>query len=1100
MPQRRPADHHHLTVEPLRRGGGPEHSWNAKTGVGLTSVDPWGHAVTAPAGSHWHATITGTGLEGRTVGAGDALRVATFGVFDADEKDVRDAYASTAVSVDVLFTDGTRLSESGAADQYGIPLDAAAQYAAKTAWPDQWASRTVPLAAVKGKTIQQVELTGWLPPRIDSSPGGERTSRGFVDRIEIVPADVRSDDAEPIDHVKTTRGTFSSGAFSRGNCAPLVSRPHGFVFGLPMTDAGNRCWPYSYQQGSVVDGTRVRPYLQAFGTSHIPSPWMGDRGVFQVFPHPDPAPHPHREHRALPFSHDTEIDRPHVYEATLGDMDPIHAELSAADHSLWLRATYSGATGSLIFDQIDDDGRLDLPEPTAGERYVATGYVDGPGSGIKIPRTYVYVEVDGAVTAVQRYPGHHREHVVGVLTLDPAATGGTVTVAVGVSHISLEQARRNLAEDRTGDFASSGAFADVVDRGRGQWSGMLGRLTVEGATPEQLTTLYSCLHRVHLYPNHASEDDRFASVFDVGIEGPDTPEKTGRRVVDGNLTVTDGFWDSYRASWPLRTLIAPELTGRLLEGFVEHYRDGGWVSRWSAPGPCDIMTGTSSDAVFADAAVGGLWDGDEHLLLDAYDSCLRNATTPSDDKRVGRKDQDQSLFTGFASTAVPEGMSWTVDAAINDAAIAEFSRYLAQHLPRHERAGEFAANADWFAARAARYAVVFDPETGFFRGRRPDGAWRPGAFDPRNWGGDYTETNAYGTRFTVPHDGQGLAELYGGRDVLEARLDEFMGIQETARYEFKGGYANVIHEMTEARDARMGMLALSNQPAHHIPFMYAYASRPGSTAHAKTQAIVREATARLFAGADLGQGYPGDEDNGEMSAWYLLAVSGLYPLSVGSGRFVLCAPTFPRLTWRLENGATIDVVAPKASPENVYIQSVSIDGKPWNEITVDRERLWKGAVIHIDLGPEPSEWAAGSVPPSFTPVGAKPAPPVDLTSPNGARKQALGVRGAGHAFDDSSSSRPAVVKAGGELGWDFGTPTAVDHYTVTVAEPGHRSWRLQARGADGTWSTIDDRSADFRWDHQTRIFAIDGVSADAYRLVFTTAAAVDQLEFLHLGR
>ena len=508
--------------------------------------------------------------------------------------------------------------------------------------------------------------------------------------------------------------------------------------------------------------------MQAFGTSHIPSPWMGDRGIFQVFPHPDASPHPHREHRSLPFSHDDEVDRPNLYEVTLGDENPIRAELTAGDHSLWLRAGYSGDTGSLVFDQIDNDGMLHLPEPEPGaKKYVATGWVDGPGSGIKIPRTYVHVEVDVPVTAVQRYPGHHRENTVGVVTVEHG--GKPVTVAIGVSHQSADQAKRNLEQDR-----SSGGFADVVVRGRDIWSGYLGRLDVDGATPQQLATLYSCLYRVYLYPNHAWEHtvdgERFASVFDSGIEGPDTAEQTGRRIVDGNLTVTDGFWDSYRASWPLRTLVTPKLTAELLDGFVEHYRDGGWVSRWSAPGPCDIMTGTSSDAVFSDAAVGGLWDDDEQTLLDAYDSCLRNATTPSNDLRVGRKGMERSLFTGFASTDVNEGMSWTVDAAINDAAIARFSEYLVLKLPGHERADEFAANTDWFAARAANYASVFDADTGFFRGREPGGKWRSAAFDPRNWGGDYTETNAYGTRFTAPRrPGPGGAVRRTGRPRREAR-------------------------------------------------------------------------------------------------------------------------------------------------------------------------------------------------------------------------------------------------------------------------------------------------------------------------------------------
>ncbi len=1100
MPERRREP---LAVAPLRRGPGPGYAVNAKPGVGLTSARPWTFRVTGAAGRSWHAVVPGTGLEGRVPGPDEALRFALFPVFDDAEPDVRDGYAATAATVDLVFTDGTRLSQTGAADQYGVPLEPAAQYAARLLAVDQWSSRTVPLAAAADRTVERVEVRGWLPPR-EGTRRGRRTTAGFVDRLDVIAVGPASD--QPIEHVRSTRGTFSSDRFSRGNCAPLVALPHGFVFGLPMTDGGNRGWPYSYHEASRVDGDRVRPYLQAFSTSHLPSPWMGDRGQFHVFPHPDPLVDPDRDARALPFSHDDEVDRPHLYETTLGDEAPIRVRLGAGSRSVWLRAVFSGDTGALIFDQFDGDGRLDLPEPSAGSpsaagRYTATGYVDGPGSGIRVPRTYVHVEVDGVVTGVRRFPGHPRAEVLGALCLDPSGDR-SVTVAIGVSHLSAAQARRNLAADR-----SVGGFADIVDRARGVWSGTLGRLAVTGASADQLATLYSCLYRVSLYPNDATEnvadgrvaDWRYASVFDSGIEGPDTPERTGRRVVPGRLTVTDGFWDSYRASWPLRTLLDPKSTGRLLAGFVEHYRDGGWVSRWSAPGPADIMTGTSSDAVFADAAIAGLWDHDEALLLDAYDSCLRNATTRSPSRFVGRKGMATSMFTGYAATDTHEGMSWTVDAAINDAAIAAFSRHLAQRLPGHPRAAEFAVNTDWFTARAARYALMFHPETGFFRGREPSGRWRRGRFEPRSWGVDYTETNAYGTRFTAPHDGEGLARLYGGRAALEAALDEFLALPETARAEFKGGYPVVIHEQREARDTRMGMLALSNQPAHHIPFMYAYASRPGSRAHAKTQTVVRDAVQRLFTGSDLGQGYPGDEDNGELSAWYLLAVSGLYPLSIGSGEFVLCAPLFPRLTWTLEGGATIDVIAPAAAPENRFVQSLTIDGEPWESITVDRARLAAGATLVFELGPEPADWAAGSVPASLTPVGAAPSPPTDLTSPGEAAARATGGPQARRAFDDSSATPPAHVEAGGQLGWRFDEPVTADHYTVTFTEPGAYSWMLQARNSGGAWTALDTQDAAFSWPNQTRAFAVGSPRARTeYRLVFTGPAAVAQLEFLTL--
>ncbi|MFT3900943.1 MAG: GH92 family glycosyl hydrolase [Gordonia sp. (in: high G+C Gram-positive bacteria)] len=1101
-----PSTHSDNHPAALIRGSGPAYAVNAKPGVGLTSAHPWGYSFTGKPGHPWRTVVVDTGLEGREVPAGAALRFAVFGVFDADEPDVRDGYAATAVAVDLLFTDGTRLSDRRPVDQYGTVLDPVAQYEARMHGVDQWSSRTVSLVAVAGRTVERVELAGVVPFRFDGRPH-PRVQNGFVDRIDIVD-DESAVPGEPIDFVRTTRGTFSSDRFSRGGCAPLVAVPHGFVFGLPMTDGGNRGWPYSYHEASRVqsnppedrstDDGSVRPALQAFATSHIPSPWMGDRGSFQVFPHPLAHPKPDRGDRALPFSHDDELDRPHLYAVTLDDgmHQPIKAELTAGSHSIWLRATYGGDTGSLIFDSFDNDGHLDLPDPVPGKKYVATGYVDGPGGLTHVPRTYVHIEVDGRVLTAHRFPGHERENVIGSLTVGLKADNRAVTVGIGVSHISLAQAKRNLAQDRQKTFDAIAADT------RAQWEEILGRLRLEGASRDQLTALYSSLYRVHLYPNNASEKTtkgwQYASPFAYPQDVKDTKTRTGRRIVTGRLTVTDGFWDSYRASWPLRTLIAPKLTGELVDGFVEHFREGGWVSRWSAPAPADIMTGTSSDAVFSDAAVAGLAEHGGFDEFDAYDSCLRNATVPSPSRFVGRKGMERSMFTGYADTEAHEGMSWTIDAAINDGAIAAFSAHLAEKHPDHERHAEFVANTAWFAARAQRYALMFDPQTGFFRGREPSGAWRSGPFDPRNWGTDYTETNAYGTRFTAPQDGEGLVALYGGREQLEARLDEFMALPETGRPEFMGGYPVVIHEMREARDTRMGMLALSNQPAHHIPFMYAFASRPGSRAHAKTQAIVRDAVHRLFVGSDLGQGYPGDEDNGEMSAWFLLAASGLYPLTIGSGQYVLCAPAFERLTWTMENGKVLDIVAPGASPVNRYIQAVTIDGQPWDYITVDRGRIRKGAVIRFTLGPEPSDWAAGSVPPSLTPPGLPPKPPMDLTSPVGSG--AFGVDGASSAFDDSSATASVALKRGDELGWDFGGSTEIDHYTVTVAASGEYSWRLQGRGADGEWTTLDkQQGVAFRWEKQTRIFAVDGLES-AYRIVADKKVDVAQLEFLHLRR
>ncbi|MFW0788920.1 GH92 family glycosyl hydrolase [Gordonia sp. CPCC 205333] len=1083
----------------LNRSDGPAHPVNAKPGVGFTSMRPWCYDVSGRAGELVRLTIESTGLEGVTIAPGMRISYVVHPVFDATELDVRDSYAATSVCLDIVFADRSRLSATDIVDQHGVPATPGAQYDSKSIAVDQWTRKSFPLNSFVGATIDSVELTVLIPASVVGASARRRLI-GYLDSIRVdsaarTPVDI-------LDHVRTTRGTQSSDRFSRGNCAPLVAGgPHPFVFGLPMTDGGNRGWPYSYHEASRVD-SRVRPHLQSFATSHIPSPWMGDRGVFQFFPSPSAYPDPSREARALAFDHDTEYDRPHLYAVTLdvGDGQTLTAELTAGTHSVWLRVTYPKATGdgaaisvgSIIFDQFDADGALMLSASAI------TGYVDGPGGMVRVPRMYVYAEVDSKVIDTHTYPDSDRAAVLGSITVDAAA--GPVTLAVGTSFIGVDQARRNLELDRAG-----GTFDDVVRRARQRWLDALSVLDVDGASADQLTTLYSSLYRLNLYPTTAAEnrgdvaqpDWCYATPFGDLAE-PDQATRTGRAIVDGRLTVTDGFWDSYRTSWPLRTLLSPNKTAELLNGFVEHYRSGGWVSRWSAPGPADIMTGTSSDAVFADAALAGL--GERGFdIFEAYDSCLRNATTPSDDPRVGRKGIDRSLFTGYADTRIHEGMSWTVDAAINDAAIAAFSGYLGRRYPGHPRHTEFVTNATWFTARAGRYAVMFDTETGFFRGREPDGSWRDESFDPRRWGTDYTETNAWGSAFTAPQDGAGLAALHGGNAPLEARLDTFYALAESGREEFRGGYPVIIHEMREARDTRMGMLALSNQPAHHIPYMYAFASRAGSRAHAKTQRIVTESVRRLFLGSEVGQGYPGDEDNGEMSAWYLWAASGLYPLTIGSGQYVLCAPSFRRMSWRLENGSVIDIVAPDADRHNIYIQAVRINGEPWSEIVVDRARLVHGARIDFELGPQPSEWAASSTPPSITALGEFPFFPADLTSPENAQRSASGGENAANAFDDDSSTPGAVLAPNEFVAWSFDEPTRISHYTITPKVAGALAWNVEVLDAQDRWQEVSTGRAEFRWERQTRVFAVgDLPEVLGVRIRVDRAATVVQLEWLEL--
>src|SRR5690606_29491276 len=280
-----------------------------------------------------------------------------------------------------------------------------------------------------------------------------------------------------------------------------------------------------------------------------------------------------------------------------------------------------------------------------------------------------------------------------------------------------------------------------------------------------------------------------------------------------------------------------------------------------------------------------------------------------------RKGLARSMYRGYADASVHEGLSWTLEGALNDFGLASLAESRAAADGDPGRALRYREEAAYFRARATDYVHVYDADTGFFRGLDADGGWREPAarFDPRVWGHDYTESNAWTFAFTAPHDAEGLAALTGGRAALAQQLDEFFATPETAHERFAGSYGRVIHEMTEARDVRMGMYAHSNQPSHHIPWMYVAAGQPW-----KAQQLAREVLRRLYLGSEIGQGYPGDEDNGEMSAWYLFAMMGLYPLRMGAPEYVIGSPMFERVDVRLDNGRTLRVIAHGNGPENVY--------------------------------------------------------------------------------------------------------------------------------------------------------------------------------------
>ncbi|RZS43612.1 putative alpha-1,2-mannosidase [Herbihabitans rhizosphaerae] len=1039
----------------LRVGGGPAHAPAAKTGVGFTGLRALNYT-----GTH---RADGRGFVRHKLFAVDIPVTAdtelSYVIFPELGGDL--GYPATFVALDLALDDGTLLSDLGALDHLGFELSPAGQGAAKSLYPDQWNRRACRLGEIAaGRTVTAV-LLGY------DNPDGPAGFSGWIDDIAIrsVPARAAT---RPSEHVITTRGTHSSGGFSRGNTFPATAVPHGFNFWTPLTAAGELNWLYSWHQRN---SERNLPALQAFSVSHQPSPWMGDRQTFHVMPSAAPGrPPAGLEERALEFSHDDEIARPHYYGVTF--TGGVRAEIAPTDHAAMFRFTFPGPDASLVFDNRDCRGRLFLDT----SRGVVTGYSDvRSGLSNGATRMFTHAEFDRPVIGGGRLWRWFGPRTTGHLRFAPAEHGETVvTMRIATSLISAEQARRNLELELPADTA----FDDVVERAAGVWDDVLGTIEVDGATDDQLATLYGNLYRLFLYPNSIFENTgtaeapvhRYASPV-LRRRKPNTRARTGASIVDGRAYVNNGFWDTYRTVWPAYALLAPARCGELVNGFLRLAADGGWVPRWSSPGYANLMTGTSSDVAFADAYLKGVPGIDPH---EAYRAALRNATVTPPHDAVGRKGIDRSIFIGYTPTSVHEGLSWALEGCVNDFGIANLAREIGAH-----------EEAEYFLERARHYVHMFDERIGFFQGRNDDGTWRwsPDRYDPTMWGFDYTETNGWNTAFSVPHDGAGLATLHGGREALAAKLDEFFGTPETGTN--PGSYNGIIHEMTEARDVRMGQYGHSNQPSHHIIHTYLHAGRP-----AAAQCKIREIMARGYSGSEIGQGYCGDEDNGEMSAWWLFNALGLYPLTVGSPYYVIGSPLFTKATVRLENGRTIVVEAPNNSAENVYVQALTVNSRPYTKTYLPHAMIAEGATLTFDMGPEPSDWGTdpAAAPPSVSPPGVRPSPLADVT---------LGATATGpddveidFLFDDTTRSE--VRFADGRVTIDIALtePAAARFYTLTsgiAPNEDPRSWVLSGSTNGTQWTTVDRRNDEnFLWRRQVRPFKVDSpVPCTHYRLELT---------------
>lgn len=968
-------------------------------------------------------------------------------------------YTSHYTAVDLKFTDGTYLSDLNAKDQNGDVVSPKGQGEGRALYTKQWNTITSKIGEVaEGKVIDEI-LVGFEKDGIKY----ETEEAGILAYIDDIKIEEKEDKVyeNALAYTMTRRGTESTSSFSRGLNHPGVLYPNGFNFWTMCSANNGGGGLYMFQEGHDI--THI-------STSHQASYWTGERGTvqFMVNTNIDAAERTAvigTSIRQSDYNRDTLVDQANYLKIDFNDDTPAEGstlELVPTDHAASVKFTFDEdvENRNIIFDSVNTNTAY----IAFNEDGSFTGYTQHCSNGMR--RMHFYGTFSVAPSVKKAFNnGSGADAIV-------AFPEGTTEVVMNMatSFISADQAKHNL-ELEIGDKT----WDQVYDDTEAAWLDIMNRVEIEGASEEELITFWSSMYRLYMYPNNLSENIGTNEEPKWAYASPYRGANDNPTVVEGyKFYYNNGFWDTYRTTPGAYALLTPTLYTEFLNGFAQHYIDSGWVPRWVAPGGTNSMVGTSSDVFFADAVMRGI-DFDKE---DAYLSALRNGSAyTSNATNGGRQQTYLSNYVGYVNSSQGEGMSWSMEGYINDAGIAKMAEALGDH-----------DNAVYYENRALNYTKLFNEGVDFFMGRTSSGAWTTSAtsFNPKAWGGNYTETNAWNMAFHVPFDGNGLANLYGGREGLEAKLDAFF--TEKGDYD-PGGYGGEIHEMKEAREAKLGQYGHSNQPSHHIIFMYNYANAP-----AKAQYYARDVLDRLYVGASIGQGFPGDADNGESSAWYIQTALGIYPVNMGSGNYTLVSPLFDKVTIHQENGSDLEIIANNNSQENVYVQSVTIDGVPYNSTMISHEDFTSAKQIVFEMGNEPSTWGEeDSALDSLTQGNNVAIPMADMTNTNivnefpeakiDAEYVEPAVTNLANAFDNNGSSYITVNGNKASVYTCFATPRVVELYTVsnyTSTTNVPDTVALYASNDGTEWTKLDESDVTYKWSRYVEPFAVENSTAYTY--------------------
>lgn len=718
--------------------------------------------------------------------------------------------------------------------------------------------------------------------------------------------------------VNPLMGTHSSFELSAGNTYPAIAMPWGMNFWTPRTAKIGDGWQYTYTKNKIY----------GFEQTHQPSPWINDYGEFSLMPMTG-EPEMDEAKRASWFSHKSETAMPHYYKVYLADYD-IVTEITPTERAAMFRFTFPEGESSVVIDAHDKGSYIEI----IPEKNRVIGYSTRNSGGVPDNfRNYFIIEFDKPFASVGTFSAAGETESIeleeGALQQSAFRTGAvvrfvtkrgeTVHARVASSFISHMQAELNLME------LGEDSFDVLAQKGMERWNEVLGCIDVEGGTIEQQRTFYSCLYRSLLFPRKFYEVASDGSIYHYS---PYNGE-----VLPGYMYTDTGFWDTFRSLFPLLNLLYPSVNSEIQEGLLNAYRESGFFPEWASPGHRGCMVGNNSTSVLADAFLKGNGASDTVTLYNGLQHGTK-AVHPrvSSTGRIGHEHYNRLGYIP-CDVGIHENAARTLEYAYNDWCILQVAKAIGRpesELRELER-------------RALNYRSLFRDDHKLMCGRRSDGTFEKN-FSPLKWGGNFTEGNSWHYTWSVFHDVQGLIDLMGGEKEFIQMLDSVFKVPPHYDDSY---YGFPIHEIREMTVMNMGNYAHGNQPAQHMIYLYNYAGEPW-----KAQYWLREVMERMY--SPTPDGYCGDEDNGQTSAWYVFSALGFYPVCPASNQYVLGSPLFPKATVRFENGNILLIEAKDNSKENVYIEEMLLNGKSHSVNYVIHDELIQGAKLEMQMTATPN--------------------------------------------------------------------------------------------------------------------------------------------------